>query len=172
MQSLSWRCGKRNWRVAGEERSLREHAEILRGSDVKSGKGRVKRGGEILRTVRRDAMARVKLELPENSMIHEARVRFLEEYGYSEINIEGTGIIMVDSVIVYKSEGFYGDILECAVTISDCRKSGCDFVYRLTNRDTGKEIARAKTGIVFFDYEKRRVVEMPEKFKGVFCSDV
>jgi acyl-CoA thioester hydrolase len=143
-------------------------------------------------------MARVKLELPENflftteigvrisdinygghvgndsilSMIHEARVRFLEEYGYSEINIEGPGIIMVDSVIVYKSEGFYGDILECAVTISDCRKSGCDFVYRLTNRDTGKEIARAKTGIVFFDYEKRRVVEMPEKFKGVFCSDV
>jgi acyl-CoA thioester hydrolase len=143
-------------------------------------------------------MARVKLELPKSflftteigvrisdvnygghvgndsilSMIHEARVRFLEEYGYSEINIEGAGIIMVDSVIVYKSEGFYGDILECSVTVSDCSKSGCDFVYRLSNRDTGKEIARAKTGIVFFDYERRRVVEMDEKFRGIFCSNV
>ena len=40
------------------------------------------------------------------SIIHEARVRFLKNLGYSEANVEGSGIIMIDSAIQYKSEGF------------------------------------------------------------------
>ena len=141
-------------------------------------------------------MARIKFELPKNflftteidvrigdinygghlgndsilSLIHEARLRFLREFGYSEVDVDGAGIIMVDSVIIYKSEGFYGDVLVFDVTVTECGKYGCDFTYRLSNKETGKEIARAKTGIVFFDYEKRKVIKMPEKFRELFCN--
>ncbi|UCG93356.1 MAG: thioesterase family protein [candidate division WOR-3 bacterium] len=104
------------------------------------------------------------------SLIHEARVRFLKEYGFTEFNIGGAGIIMVDSVIVYKSEGFYGDVLRIDISVDDISKSGCDFFYKLTNKESGKEVARAKTGIAFFDYKKRKVVEVPRKFRELFSK--
>jgi YbgC/YbaW family acyl-CoA thioester hydrolase len=141
-------------------------------------------------------MARIKLDLPDNfifstvvhvrvsdvnygghlgndsilSLIHEARVRFLNKYGYSEFNVEGRGIIMTDAVIVYKSQGFYGDELMIEVTVRDLTRLGCDFFYRLTNTKTGKEVARAKTAVVFFDYKNHRTVEMPIKFKELFVT--
>jgi acyl-CoA thioester hydrolase len=100
------------------------------------------------------------------SIIHEARVRFLNNLGYSESNVEGVGIIMVDSAIQYKSEGFYGDELLVEVTVNDFSGIGCDFIYRLSNKKTSKEIAIAKTGIVFFDYGKRKTAPVPDKFKN------
>lgn len=136
-------------------------------------------------------MTRIKIELPEKfifkteipiritdinygghlgndsllSIVHEARLRFLKHLGYSESNVEGVGIIMIDSAIQYKSEGFYGDELVIEVSVNDFTGIGCDFVYRLTNKKTSKEIALAKTGIVFFDYDKRRTASVPKKFK-------
>lgn len=136
-------------------------------------------------------MSRIKIELPEKfifkteipiritdinygghlgndsllSIIHEARVRFLKYLSFSESNVEGVGIIMIDSAIQYKSEGFYGDELIVEVAVNDFTGIGCDIVYRLTNKKSIKEIAVAKTGIVFFDYEKRKTAPVPVEFK-------
>ncbi|MEK6565270.1 MAG: thioesterase family protein [Bacteroidota bacterium] len=101
------------------------------------------------------------------SLIHEARVRFWNKHGYTELNIEGVGTIMSDAVIVYKSEAFYGDVLTIDVAVADLQRVGFDFVYLLTNKKSGKEVARAKTGIVFFDYDKRKIADMPEKFRAM-----
>lgn len=98
------------------------------------------------------------------SIIHEARVRFLNHLGYSESNLEGNGIIMIDAAIQYKSEGFYGDSLIIEIDVNSFSGIGCDFVYRITNKSTGKVIALAKTGIVFFNYEKRKTVSVPSEF--------
>lgn len=98
------------------------------------------------------------------SIIHEARVRFLNHLGYSESNLEGNGIIMIDAAIQYKSEGFYGDSLIIEIDVNSFSGIGCDFVYRITNKSNGKEIALAKTGIVFFNYEKRKTVSVPSEF--------
>jgi acyl-CoA thioester hydrolase len=139
-------------------------------------------------------MARAKLELPEKflfytdipvrigdinygghlgndavlALAHEARVRFLKQHGWSELNIEGKSTIMADAVIVYKSEAFQGDVMVVEVTVADLTTSGCDFLFRLANKASGKEVARVKTGIVFYDYEHHKVVQMPEKFRSTF----
>ncbi|MEJ2103750.1 MAG: thioesterase family protein, partial [Ignavibacteriaceae bacterium] len=99
------------------------------------------------------------------SLVHEARLRFLKHLGYSESNIEGNGIIMIDAAIQYRSEGFYGDELLIEVTVTDFSNLGCDFVFKLTSKNSNKEIALAKTGIVFFDYEKRKTASVPAEFK-------
>lgn len=99
------------------------------------------------------------------SIIHEARVRFLNHLGYSESNVNGSGIIMIDAAIQYKSEGFYGEVLVIEVAVTEFTGIGCDFIYRIINKDSKKEIAAAKTGIVFFDYEKRKTVPVPPEFK-------
>lgn len=136
-------------------------------------------------------MARIKIEVPEKfiykteipiritdinygghfgndsllSIIHEARLRFLNHLGYSESNVEGVGIIMIDAGVQYKSEAFYGDQLIIEVAVNDFSGIGCDFVYQLTNKDSKKEIAVAKTGIVFFNYEMRKTAPVPSEFK-------
>jgi len=100
------------------------------------------------------------------SIIHEARVRFLHSLGYSEIDIDGVGIIMVDSLINYLKECFYGDILKIEVAIDNIDDRSCDFFYKITDLKTGKPVVNAKTGILFYDYKDNKKALMPEKFKN------
>lgn len=101
-------------------------------------------------------------------IIAEGRARFLRRYGYWELDVEGAGLIVADLAIVYKSEAFYGDNMIVEVGVRDFTTYGCDFIYRVTNKKTKKEIVRAKNGSVFFDYEQRKPVNVPEKFKALF----
>ena len=135
-------------------------------------------------------MARIKIEFPEQfqfstdiavcigdinygghlghdsliSLMHEARVRFLKSRGFSEADIGGFGLIMTDLAVVYKAEVLYGEILTVEIAVQDITKYGWDFVYRVVNKKTDKEVARAKTGIVIFDYKQKKVVVIPERF--------
>jgi acyl-CoA thioester hydrolase len=102
------------------------------------------------------------------SLVHEARIRFLKQHGYAENNVEGVGIIMSDAVVVYKAEGFHGDILTVEVGVGDFQNVSCDFYYRLSNRESGTEVARAKTGIVFCDYTAKKTVKVPAGFRKKF----
>ncbi|MDR2862199.1 MAG: thioesterase family protein [Syntrophobacterales bacterium] len=99
------------------------------------------------------------------SLMHEARLRFLAQYGFSEADIGGPGIIMTDAAVVYVSQAFYGDILAVDVTIAELHKYGFDLLYRLANTRTAKEVARGKTGMFCFDYGKKRIASVPQVFK-------
>jgi acyl-CoA thioesterase FadM len=142
-------------------------------------------------------MARVQLELPDQlpfrteiqvritdlnygrhvgndallSMIHEARVRFLQHFGLTELDVGGVGLIMTDSVIVYRSEAFQGDVLHFAVGAADFNRYGCDFIFQVTNLESGREVARAKTGVVCYDYPSREVRPMPEALRELLECD-
>jgi acyl-CoA thioester hydrolase len=96
------------------------------------------------------------------SMMHEARVQFLKSLGYSELDLEGAGLIMADTAIIYKGEGFYGDTLTVKVTATDLNKYGFDLMYLFSNQN-GKDIAHAKTGMLCFNYATRKLVALPEK---------
>lgn len=94
------------------------------------------------------------------SLLHEARVRYLTSHEYSELDFGGAGLIINDVGIVYKGEGFYGDVLTMQVQATDFNKYGFDLVYRLTNQN-GKEVAHAKTGMLCFDYSARKLQTVP-----------
>ena len=141
-------------------------------------------------------MARVKLDLPEKftfatelpvritdinygrhlgndavlAFVHEARVRFLGSFGFSEADVDGVGMIMLDAVVVYKSQAFHGEALVVEVAAADLGPCGCDFLYRLTEKQSGREIARVKTGLAFFDYAKNRIAKMPERFRAAMAG--
>ncbi len=103
------------------------------------------------------------------SLIHEARVRFLKEHGYTEHNIEGKSIIMADAIVVYKAEGFHGDILTVDIAVGEFQNVSCNFDYKLSNRESGSEVARARTGIVFYDYTAKKTVSVPAGFRKKFA---
>ncbi len=99
------------------------------------------------------------------SLIHEARVRFFSALGFSEMDVAGSSIIMADSSILYESEAFAGERLRFEISTADLQAKGCDIVYRVTHVQSGRAVAVAKTGIVFFDYAQRTVLPMPQAFR-------
>ncbi len=141
-------------------------------------------------------MSRIKVLLPENyiftteipvritdlnygghlgndsllSIVHEARMRFLKNFNYTELNIEGKALLMVDALINFIRESFHGDVLKIEINISNIDDKGFDMFYKITNKETGKLVAAVKTGMVFFDYEKKKLSNTPEKFKSFITN--
>ncbi len=135
-------------------------------------------------------MPRIKLELPQTfsffthlpvritdinygghvgndsilAFIHEARMQFLNHHGLSELNFSGVGLIMSDVAIEFKSESFYGDVLKAAVAAANFSRVGFELYYVLSKKIDAKEtiVAQAKTGMICFDYNLRKVVPVPE----------
>jgi len=102
------------------------------------------------------------------SLVHEARLQFLQSRGFSELDIDGCGLILTDAVILYKSQGFHGDLLTILAAVGDFNKYGCDFFFKIIQKNSGKELARAKTGIVFFDYNRQKMASVPAAFLDAF----
>jgi YbgC/YbaW family acyl-CoA thioester hydrolase len=98
------------------------------------------------------------------TLLQEARIQFYRSLGFKdEASFVGNvGQIIIDAVVQYKSESFLGDVLVIQMAAEDFTKFGFDLLYEVKNKSTGKEIARAKTGIVCFDYSRRRVTSIPE----------
>ena len=141
-------------------------------------------------------MARIKISLPENfsfsceipiritdinygghvgndtvlSIIHEARMQYFHQFGYTEMNLAGAGMIMADVAIEFKSELFYGDIVIASVVAQDISKVSFDLLYKLEKQEgiNKKLVAAAKTGMVCYDYELKKIVRVPETVLNVF----
>ncbi len=101
-------------------------------------------------------------------LVSEARVRFLKSMGYTELDVEGLGIIVADVAARYRSEAFHGETMVIEMAAHDFHDFGCDLAWRMTDEDSGREIAHGKTGIVFFDYGKRSKAPVPDGFRRRF----
>ena len=143
-------------------------------------------------------MPRIKIELPERfnfstnidvritdinygghvgndtvlSIIHEARIRFLINHGYSELDCGGAGLIMSDVGIESKNELFYGDTVIVSVAASEFSKVAFDIYYKLEKKkaDSTIIIALAKTGMVCYDYNRKKVAAIPDEVKDKLSS--
>jgi acyl-CoA thioester hydrolase len=99
-------------------------------------------------------------------ILQEARVHYLQQWGYTELNVAGVGLIMSDAAITYKGESFHGDILEVSIQPAEFTRVGFELYYQVETRRGEKKvlIAQAKTGMVCFDYTARKPVMVPEAF--------
>jgi acyl-CoA thioesterase FadM len=102
------------------------------------------------------------------SLLHEARLGFLKTLGFTEANIAGLGLMVTDLAVVYKSEAFVGDQLSFHVGVTDFNKYGCDVIYKVVNEQADKLVAQAKTGVVFFDFDERKIAQVPKTFLSCF----
>jgi YbgC/YbaW family acyl-CoA thioester hydrolase len=140
-------------------------------------------------------MARIKLQLPGNNrgcyeipvritdinygnhvannaiveIIHEARVQFLKENNFTELDAGGTGLIMNELQVEYKNESFYPDVLSVDIFIGEISRKTFELFYCLRTQRNGSTItiAEAKTGMVCYDYAAKKVVSVPESLKKI-----
>ena len=137
-------------------------------------------------------MARIKISLPEHfpfsteitlylshmnygghldnalllSVVSEARARFFKSLGYTELDVEGVGIIVADAALQYRSEAFHGEVMVVEMAAADFNQYGCDLLWRMRERQSQREVARGKTGIVCFDYATRKKAPLPQRFRS------
>lgn len=144
-------------------------------------------------------MARIKIDLPVNfpfstsipvritdvnygghvgndavlSLIHEARMQFLKNYDYSELDLAGIGLIMRDVSIEFKGELFYGDIVKASVAAGEFTAISFDIFYKLEITRADKIIlaATARTGMVGYDYQKKKAMAIPEQAKTILSGN-
>lgn len=98
------------------------------------------------------------------SLVSEARVRFLKSFGYSEMDVEGVGVIVADAAVQYRSEAFHGEVMVFEMVANDFNKYGFDLVWRISDKASGREVARGKHGMMCFDYSIRKPALVPEPF--------
>jgi len=100
-------------------------------------------------------------------ILHEARVKWLKHFGYTELHIEkNIGLIMSTLCINFKSESFYGDCITINLFVGDISKAGFELYYQLkTVRDDIEiELAVAKTEMVCYNYTAKKVETIPTSF--------
>ena len=141
-------------------------------------------------------MSRVKLELPKKfldivikipvritdinygdhvgndslvAIVHEARMQFLQYHDFSELNIDGTGLIMSDLFVEFKNESFYKDIIEVKLGVGEISNVSFELFYKLITERNNEVvlIANAKTTMVCYNYDIKKVAVIPEKLKNI-----
>ncbi|MCO4794089.1 MAG: acyl-CoA thioesterase [Bacteriovoracaceae bacterium] len=99
------------------------------------------------------------------ALFHDMRVQWLKEYGFTELKAFGSSLIMADSQVQYRAEGFQGDQLKANLFLGEIGHSGFELYYLLIRTSDQKEIARGKTGMIFFNYDERETERTPTDFK-------
>jgi acyl-CoA thioester hydrolase len=97
-------------------------------------------------------------------LLHEARLRYLAHFGFSEEDIGGVGMLMGDAVVQFKAVAFRGDRLAVEVGLADVERRTFDLMYRVVRAGDGAVVALAKTGMVAFDYAANRLADLPAVF--------
>ena len=105
------------------------------------------------------------------SIIHEARMQFLTHHGFSELNCGGVGLIMSDVGIEFKKEIFYGDILSVNIAAVNFTSVGFDLYYQILNKEN-LVTALAKTGMICYDYDKKKIAQVPVEVKEKLGNNV
>ena len=98
------------------------------------------------------------------TVVSEARVRFFKSLGYTELDVDGVGILVADAALQYRSEAFQGEVMVVHMGAADLAPKGFDLVWRMVEQSSQREVARGKTGIVFYDYATHAVAPMPASF--------
>lgn len=97
------------------------------------------------------------------SLLHEARMQFLMHHGYTEMQFEGCGMIMSDAAIEFKAELFYGNTLRAYMAAGNFNRVGFDLYYKLVKNDEETLVALAKTAMICYDYDTKKIVSLPDK---------
>jgi acyl-CoA thioester hydrolase len=105
-------------------------------------------------------------------ILHEARVKWLKHFGYTELHIEkNIGLIMSTLCINFKSESYYGDCITINLFVGDISSAGFELYYQLktVRNETEIELAVAKTEMVCYNYTTKKVESIPTSFTKILA---
>ncbi len=106
------------------------------------------------------------------SLIHEARVQWLKQYNYTELDFAGTALILSELMAEFKKESFYGDVIEIKISCGEITRVGFELYYQLSTIRNNEIIllANAKTGMVCYNYQTKKTAPVNEDIKRILSG--
>lgn len=98
-------------------------------------------------------------------ILDEASVQFWNSLS-ADNNGERIPRINVDAGINYKKQVFHGQTLKVEIGAADFSSRGFDLIYKVTELPGGDEVARAKAGVLCYDYKMQKVTTIPDWLKS------
>jgi acyl-CoA thioester hydrolase len=96
------------------------------------------------------------------SYFHEARVAYLNHFGYTELDIGGCGMILAEAGCKYKQALFLNDKVRVDCAVTELKPRRFTMAYQIARDDI--VCAEGFTINLGFDYQSNKVVRLPEAF--------
>lgn len=105
-------------------------------------------------------------------IIHEARMQFLKQNGFTELDVAGSSLIMNELLLEFINESFYEDLLQVKIFVGEISRVSFELFYSISTFRNSHEIilAKAKTGMVCFNYKEKRVETIPSELKNILTA--
>ncbi len=103
--------------------------------------------------------------------LHEGRVQFLKNFGYTERDVEGVALIMSELCVKYTKQAFYPDTLKLEMAVANFRPTRFDLFYRGYNQE-GDLLLLAKTEMAAIDVNTGKPIRLPEAFHNRFSGAI
>ncbi|MFB5651828.1 four helix bundle protein [Leptospira wolffii] len=103
-------------------------------------------------------------------LVMEAHLQFFQYLGYSVTDIHGNSIIFANASIQYQGELLYKDKVIIDVSLDNLGEKHFDLYFRLSKKNRTEKVALVKIRVLFFDYNQRKVVPIPEPFRAKFST--
>lgn len=96
-------------------------------------------------------------------LFQQVRMDWLNSIGYDEADIEGKGLIQLESHVYYLKEVFLGENLICRIKNINLEKITFIIEYEIINEKNEVAI-NGSTKMAIFDYERKRLSRIPKEF--------
>jgi acyl-CoA thioesterase FadM len=90
-------------------------------------------------------------------------MQFLQEYGYSEMELDQTSLMLTKATLEIRKELFFGDQLSIAVQALHFTSKGFDLLYKIEKISDGQSVLAAivLTTMLCYDYKNKKVALLP-----------
>ena len=113
-------------------------------------------------------MERVQINIPEK-ILYQQHFKIVEA-DINDVNHMGNERVLVFvNSINYKNEGFLGDEIVCHVGVNNITECSFDLISHFI-KSNSTTLAIVRTGIVYYDYEKRKIKALPQSFITAFTK--
>ncbi|MGD9007712.1 MAG: thioesterase family protein [Desulfobacteraceae bacterium] len=92
----------------------------------------------------------------------EARVGYLAQFGCTEMDIKGYGMIISEARCRYKRELFLGDAIQVYCSVTELKPKRFTIHYQIQR--SGAICAEGETINICYDYAAKRIASLPKEF--------
>lgn len=104
--------------------------------------------------------------------LHETRVRFLRQHGYSELDVDGqgSGLVVADLHCRYRRECFYGDEIEVQLALELTSPTRLIFQYGIY-KENNILVAQASIQVAFLN-AGHKIIVVPNYLQAIALKQI
>ncbi len=103
-------------------------------------------------------------------IVGNARAQFFKSHSCNELDIDGIGVIVKNLYVDYLAEGEFDELFEIKLYITDVKGTSVNMLFLVKSIDYSRDVAKIVKKLVFFDYQKRKICPVPNKFINMIDS--